>query len=73
MSLSELGLKIKELRKQRGITQNELAKKSGISRATLSKVENGFFSKTTATTLENILSTLGYSLDIKVKNPFVKR
>ena len=45
----------------------------GISRATLSKIENGFFSKISVTTFENILSTLGYNLTINPKNPFIKR
>ena len=32
--------RLKELRTERGISQEELAEKSGISRATLSKIEN---------------------------------
>lgn len=32
--------RLKELRAERGMTQEELAEKSGISRATLSKIEN---------------------------------
>ena len=42
MILSELGKTIKELRKQKGMTQESLAKKADISRATLSKLENGY-------------------------------
>ncbi len=73
MSLLELGIKIKELRKQKNWTQQNLANKADLSRATLSKLENGYFSKISVVTMENILSTLGYSLEIKPKNPFVKR
>jgi len=73
MSLLEIGKKIKTLRKERGFTQEELASKVGISRATLSKIENSSFNKVSAVVLENILSSLGYGLDIKPKNPFVKR
>lgn len=73
MNLLELGTKIRELRKQRGWTQQNLATKANLSRATLSKLENGYFSKISVTTMENILSTLGYSLEIKPKNPFIKR
>ena len=73
MSLLEIGKEIKKIRKERGYTQDELAKMVGISRATLSKIENGFFSKISVTTFENILSTLGYNLTIKPKNPFIKR
>lgn len=32
--------RLKELRSERGISQEELAEKSGISRTTLSKIEN---------------------------------
>ena len=73
MSLLEIGKKIKTLRKERGFTQEELASMVGISRATLSKIENSSFNKVSAVVLENILSSLGYGLDIKPKNPFVKR
>ena len=73
MKLSELGDKIRELRKAKELTQETLAKKAEISRATLSKLENGYFSKISVATLENILSILGYSLNIEAKNPFIKR
>jgi len=73
LSLLEIGKKIKILRKERGFTQEELANMVGISRATLSKIENSSFNKVSAVVLENILSSLGYGLDIKPKNPFVKR
>ncbi len=72
MTLSELGDRIKKLRKERNITQQELAKRSGISRTTLSRIENGYFAKISVVTLEKILSLLGMSLDIKPKNPFIK-
>ena len=73
LNLLEIGKQIKILRKERGYTQEEFAKLIGISRATLSKLENGIFSKVSAVVLENALSTLGYGLTIEVKNPFVKR
>ena len=72
MILSELGDKIKTLRKQKNISQEQLAKMAGISRATLSKLENGYFTKISVATLDRILSILGYSIDISSKNPFVK-
>ena len=55
------------------MTQQELANKADISRATLSKMENGYISKISIAMLENILSVLGYTLTIEAKNPFVKR
>jgi len=72
LNLVELGKKIKTLRKERGITQQELAKKVGISRTTLSHIENGYFYKISVVTLEKLLSVLGYTLEIKPKNPFVR-
>jgi len=73
MILFELGEKIKTLRKEKNISQEELAKKSGISRATLSKLENGSLTKVSIATLDRILGVLGFTIDIKPKNPFVKR
>ena len=73
MNLEELGNKIKNLRKERKLTQEELAKKTGISRTTLSRIENGFFYKISVTTLEKLLAVLGYTLEIVPKNPFVQR
>ncbi len=73
MDLEELENKIKILRKERGYTQEAFAKLIGISRETLSKIENGTFSKVSVVVLENALSTLGYIMSIERKNPFVKR
>ncbi len=70
MNLLDLGERIRELRKERGLTQEELAKQAGISRATLSKLENGFISQISVVTLSEILNTLGYELDITPLNPF---
>lgn len=73
MILFELSEKIKTLRKEKNIFQEKLAKKSGISRATLSKLENGSLTKVSIVTLDRILGVLGFTIDIKPKNPFVKR
>lgn len=71
MILSELGKAIKELRQQKGITQETLAKESNISRATLSKLENGYIANISIVTINQILCVLGYEIDIKPANPFV--
>jgi DNA-binding XRE family transcriptional regulator len=39
--LLELGLKITEVREQRGLSQKELAQKSRVTQQQLSKIENG--------------------------------
>ena len=71
MILSELGMKIKRLRKEKNITQTDLANLVGISRATLSKLENGYIANISIVTLDRILNKLGYQLDIKPNNPFI--
>ena len=71
MILSELGKTIKALRKQKGFSQEVLAKSANISRATLSKLENGYIANISIVTLNQILSLLGYEIDIKASNPFI--
>lgn len=51
--------KIKEARQKRNMTQEELAKRSGISRATISGLENGTVKTTTTSTLIKIAKALG--------------
>ncbi len=70
MILSEIGAKIKELRKQRALSQESLAKDVGISRNTLSKLENGYLANISAVTLEKVLNKLGYKLNMEINNPF---
>jgi transcriptional regulator with XRE-family HTH domain len=71
MILSELGENIKKIRKERGYTQVELSATAGISRATLSKLENGYIGNISIAMLDNILGILGYQIDIKLNNPFM--
>lgn len=70
MILSELGKTIKTLRKQKGLSQEILAQEANISRATLSKLENGYIANISIVTVNQILSLLGYEIDIKPTNPF---
>lgn len=70
MILSELGKTIKDLRQQKGITQMNLAKQANISRVTLSKLENGYIANISIVAINQILSLLGYEIDIKPANPF---
>ncbi len=72
MILSELGSKIRSLRKDKNISQVNLAKTVGISRNTLSKLENGYIANISIVTLDKVLNTLDYQLDIQPNNPFMK-
>jgi len=71
LNLLELGETIKRLRKDSGLTQEQLALKVNISRATLSKLENGYIAQISIVTLNDILNHLHYELDIKPLNPFI--
>ncbi len=51
--------KIREARLEIGLTQAQLAEKSGVSRATISGLENGTINITTTETLIKIASALG--------------
>lgn len=54
-------IKIKNLRRSRGISQAKLAEKSGLSQAAISMIEKGMKSPT-LTTLEKIAQALGVSV-----------
>ncbi len=71
MILSELGKTIKSVRQQKGLSQEILAQEANISRATLSKLENGYIANISIVTVNQILSLLGYEIDIKPTNPFM--
>lgn len=58
-----MGYKIKELRELKGMTQEELAEKSGVSRGTISALENGTERATTSKTLLKLAQALGTSVD----------
>jgi transcriptional regulator with XRE-family HTH domain len=64
MKLSDIGKKVKELRKEQGLTQEELAKKADISRVTLGKLERGQMGAVSVKTLDVILYNLEYELEI---------
>jgi len=55
--------RIKELREKSGLSQEELATKSGVSRATISNLENGSSRATSTKTLNKIAQALGTTVD----------
>ena len=50
--------KIREIRESKGLSQTELAEKSGVTRATIWKLENGSEEVTTTKTLFKIADAL---------------
>ncbi len=61
-----MGYRIKEVREAKKMTQEELSKKSGVSRGTISALENG----TVRTTTTKTLARIALALDTKVENIF---
>jgi len=68
VNLGELGLEIKNLRKERKYSQDDLEKFSGITKRTISKIENGFIDEVGIKKVETILDLLGYEFSIRPKN-----
>ena len=58
-----MGYRIKEVREAAKMTQAELAAKSGVSRGTISALENGTMRATTTKTLVLLALALGVSVD----------
>ncbi|MDO4920962.1 MAG: helix-turn-helix transcriptional regulator [Phascolarctobacterium sp.] len=50
--------KLKDIRHKNGITQAELAKKAGVTRATISRIESGEEVEVKISTLENLARVL---------------
>ena len=58
---------IRELRKKRGISQNELARRAGVKQSVISYIENGRTKHPRIDTLTAIAAVLGVSVDTLVK------
>lgn len=58
-----MGYRIKEAREKKKMTQEELAEKSGISRATISALENGTMRATSTKTLLKLAEALGTTVE----------
>lgn len=58
-----MGYRIKEVREEKRMTQEELANKSGVSRATISALENGTARATSTKTLLKLAEALGTTVD----------
>lgn len=69
--METIGHTIKKARKERGLSQADLAKQFGMSRATISGIENNTIAEVGIRKVEAILNALGYELAIvrKSKRP----
>lgn len=59
-----IGQKLKKLRKLVGLSQNELAKRTGIRQGTISRLENGIATSMRSSNVTKIASCLGVSVDL---------
>ncbi len=67
MQLYDLGENIKQLRKTKGWSQAELEQYSGITKRTISKMENGFIEEVGIKKVETILDLLGMEFSLRPK------
>lgn len=65
LGLQDLGTKISAGRKQRRLSQLELARKAGVSRATIDLLENGRAREIGYSKLSRILAALGLELELR--------
>jgi transcriptional regulator with XRE-family HTH domain len=65
MKLHEIGARIRSLRKEKGLTQEQLANIVGISRVTLGKLERGQVGSISIKILDIILFKLSYEIEFK--------
>lgn len=59
----EIGEKIRSSRKKLGLTQQDLVKKSGVNKSTISEIENGHF-KGSFEIFENISRAVGLQFEL---------
>ena len=69
IGLSAVGSEIASKRKAAGLTQATLAKKAGVSRATLEALENGRSGELGFTKVGHILAALGLELKVQAASP----
>ncbi|MBE6044101.1 MAG: helix-turn-helix transcriptional regulator [Clostridium thermopalmarium] len=63
MSISILGMNIKRIREEKGISAYKLAKEANISSATISQIESGNRQSLNSNTVEKIANVLGVGVD----------
>lgn len=68
MKLSEMGRRVRERREALGLSQERLAKLSGLSRATVNQLENGTLVELGVTRLMALLDLMGLELSAGVRS-----
>lgn len=68
MNLEQLGKEIKLLRKEKKWSQDDLEQYAGITKRTISKIENGFIDEIGIKKVETILDLLGFEFAIRPRN-----
>jgi XRE family transcriptional regulator, master regulator for biofilm formation len=61
-----LGEKVQRLRRERGLTQSELAERAGVSQAIISRLENKVRTNVNADVLKGLARALGCTTDYLV-------
>lgn len=69
---SKFSIRLKELRKERGLTQEDLSKLSGISFPTISRYENGQRDEPKLTILKTIANYFDVTIDYLVGDTDIK-
>ena len=67
MNLFELGQEIKKMRQEKKWSQDTLEKYSGITKRTISKIENGFVDEVGIKKVNTILDLLDMELSLRPK------
>ena len=70
MTPYDLGETIRKLRKERKLSQAEVAKHANISRPTLSKIERGLLANVSIRALFLVLDVLGQEIDVIPKQVY---
>ncbi len=69
MNFSEAGTLIRDARRKAGMTQQALAKRLHMSRATISQLENGVIAELGVRKLAQICERLGLEVAVRPRNP----
>lgn len=59
---------LRSIRESKGMSQTELAKKSGVGRVTINRIENGELNETTTGTLIKLAKTLQVPVDSLIES-----